>query len=356
MSRDTDVDPTQEVCGCKDLGATKLEFARDQAALYTGGVVGISMWDDGAMNRDTVAQLFLDYQAIGESLWNLAMIGVLSWLIVEVIKRLDADFPDNKNFRLAHPERPFLKRELSVEVAIALFNTLLTKPLTALLTLLLVDYVLAPRVGGQLFAQSIESWPFLVQLLIGLVVLDLSLYVRHRFVHAHFWNYHIIHHSTREITWITWLKLHPLDLMLMGLIDAVIMYFLGFGGEAIAGAQLIKFHFNRFCHSNLKLDYGFPLRYIFCSPNMHRWHHAAEPADAHNKNYCIIFAWIDLLFGTFYLPKDEVPEAYGVWDEEGRDLVGTGFVEQMLFPFKAGWRSLRGHGRRDEEAELDPAE
>jgi sterol desaturase/sphingolipid hydroxylase (fatty acid hydroxylase superfamily) len=185
--------------------------------------------------------------------------------------------------------------------------------------------------------------------------MDFSLYIRHRFVHHFFWNYHTVHHSTREITWITWLKLHPLDMVVMGLIDVVVMFFLGFGGEAIAIASLIKFHFNRFCHSNIALDYGFPLRYVFCSPNMHRWHHAADDPEAVNKNFCIVFAWIDLLFGTFYVPKDRLPEHYGVWDAEHHDVVGTGFWEMMAYPFVQDWRGLKKLIGRKPQGDPEPA-
>ncbi len=284
------------------------------------------------------------------------MIGVMSFLIVELIKRVDADFPNNKNFRLAHKDKPFWKKELTGEVAIAVFNTIITTPVIALMSFAIVEYGLKPHVGGQIWAETIEAWPFWLQLLVGLVVMDLSLYIRHRFVHHFFWSYHTIHHSTREITWITWLKLHPLDMVVMGLIDVIIMYFAGFNGEAIAAAALVKFHFNRFCHSNIVLDYGFPLRYIFVSPNMHRWHHAADDPEAINKNFAIVFAWIDLLFGTFYVPKDRAPNAYGVWDKEGHDVVGTSFKEMMLFPFVEAWKGLRGRsGREDSPAsEVNP--
>lgn len=304
---------------------------------------------------DAIA-LFTDFMAVGETLWNLLMIGILSLLIVEILKRLEDDFPNRKNFRLAHKERPFLKRELSGEVAIAIFNVVITAPLLAFFVFYVTDYVLKPYVGHHLFSTTIADWPMIVQVIVGLVILDFSLYVRHRFVHHFFWSYHTIHHSTREITWITWLKLHPLDMIVMGLIDVVIMFALGFGGESIAIAQTIKFHFNRFCHSNVELDYGFPLRYVFCSPNMHRWHHAADDPKAQNKNFCIVFAWIDLLFGTFYVPKDRLPSVYGVLDENGDHVVSEGFVDMMLYPFRNMFSRVQSHERSESPEHSDPTQ
>lgn len=289
-------------------------------------------------------ETFLEHYSLSNvagAIFFVTQAGILSLLLVEVIKRLDGDFPHWKNFRLVHKERPFLKQELTGELALGLFNVILAAPITAYITAVVITYALQPHLPNQPFAATIEQWPFAVQVLVGLVALDFSLYIRHRFVHHFFWSFHTIHHSTREITWITWLKLHPLDAMVMGIINVSVLYILGFGGEAIAVSGLIMFHFNRFCHSNIALDYGFPLRYIFVSPNMHRWHHAADDPKAFNTNFCIVFAWIDLLFGTFYVPKDRLPEHYGVWNEDGEHVVGTGFWEMLTYPFAEMWRTIR---------------
>jgi sterol desaturase/sphingolipid hydroxylase (fatty acid hydroxylase superfamily) len=74
---------------------------------------------------------------------------------------------------------------------------------------------------------------------------------------------------------------------------------------------------------------------------MHRWHHAADDPDAINKNFCIVFAWIDLLFGTFYVPKNRLPTRYGVVDAHGNDVAGYTFLDQMLYPFRHHARWIR---------------
>lgn len=298
---------------------------------------------------------FFDFNEFVDGVIELFLVGVFSFLFIELLKRLDQDRPNAKNFKLVHRERPFWKKELTGEVALVLFNRLISAPVAAVLAFVMVDFFLAPNVGGRLFDHHIQQWPFWLQLLIALFVVDLSLYIRHRFVHHFFWHYHIIHHSTREITWITWLKLHPLDGIVMGLIDVLVMYFLGFGGIAIGAAGLIKGHYNRFCHSNLYFDWGFPLRYVFCSPNMHRWHHAADDPEAVNKNFAIIFAFIDLAFGTFYVPRERLPNHYGVWDEDGKDVVGTGFWEMLVYPFVHDWQRLKRLVGLERKVEPPPA-
>lgn len=280
----------------------------------------------------------------------LIMIGLPFLLLTEILKRLPES--DRHSFRLAHTERPFFNREFRLELAIPVIGAVFALPLEALRQYFLFEAILEPFFPFQVFDGTIQSWPLWVQVLVGLLVLDFSLYVRHRFVHTYFWPYHTIHHAAREITWLTWIRLHPIDGFVMSLIDVTIIFLLGFSGEAFGIAVLLRGHCNRFVHSNIQLDYPSPLRYILVSPNMHRWHHAADDPKAVNKNFCIVFAWIDLLFGTYYVPKNRVPTRYGVLDDDGADVAGYTFVDQMLYPFRhhAAWIRRRLARSRAETA------
>lgn len=278
----------------------------------------------------------------------LILIGIPFLLLTEILKRLPDS--DRHNFKLAHEDRPFFNREFKIELAIPVIGAAFMLPLEALKQYFLFEAILEPFFPFQAFEETILTWPMWLQVLFAVVVLDFSLYVRHRFVHTYFWPYHTIHHAARELTWLTWIRLHPLDTFVMGLIGATIVYVLGFSGEAFSIAVLLRGHFNRFNHSNIQLDYPAPLRYIFVSPNMHRWHHAADDPEAQNKNFCIVFAWIDLLFGTFYVPKNRLPTRYGVIDEHGNDVAGYTFFDQMLYPFRHHVRWIRKRlARHDDE-------
>ncbi len=92
---------------------------------------------------------------------------------------------------------------------------------------------------------------------------------------------------------------------------------------------------------NLNFDWGWPLRYVLVSPNMHRWHHAADDPEAVDGNFAVVFAFWDVAFGTFYVPKDRLPESYGVWDEDGNDVVSEDFVEQFTYPLVQHWEWLK---------------
>jgi len=229
-----------------------------------------------------------------------------------------------------------------VDIAFWAINPIVLIPLNALSLWLVVDHLLRPYIGHQIFDAYITGLPFFWQVVLATVVGDIALYARHRFVHTFAWPYHTVHHTAEEIGWTTKDRMHPGDKWIMGTIDLAVLYVLGFSGEAMMFAGVIMSLVNYFNHSNVYLDYGFPLRYVFVSPNMHRWHHAADDRSATMQNFCIVWAWIDLLFGTFYVPKGRLPGAYGVWDDDGKPVAAGTFWAQLIYPFVCHYRTIKG--------------
>jgi sterol desaturase/sphingolipid hydroxylase (fatty acid hydroxylase superfamily) len=83
-----------------------------------------------------------------------------------------------------------------------------------------------------------------------------------------------------------------------------------------------------FVHANLNLSLG-PFKYVIASPMFYRWHHTGADQWG-NKNFASTFSFIDLLFGTFYMPPNELPSHYGV------DMLHfpQSFAGQLLHPFR----------------------
>jgi sterol desaturase/sphingolipid hydroxylase (fatty acid hydroxylase superfamily) len=81
-------------------------------------------------------------------------------------------------------------------------------------------------------------------------------------------------------------------------------------------------------HANLKWTLG-PFRYVIAGPVFHRWHHTRAEQGG-EKNFASTFPALDLIFGTFYMPKQTLPEAYGVADK----AFPPGFGAQMIYPFR----------------------
>jgi sterol desaturase/sphingolipid hydroxylase (fatty acid hydroxylase superfamily) len=83
-----------------------------------------------------------------------------------------------------------------------------------------------------------------------------------------------------------------------------------------------------FVHANLNWTLG-PFRYVLAGPVFHRWHHTAAD-EGGEKNFASTFPILDVLFGTFYMPENKLPAAYGIADRS----FPPSFGQQMIYPFR----------------------
>jgi len=181
---------------------------------------------------------------------------------------------------------------------------------------------------------GMSPFVFVMELLVLLFVRDCLIYLRHRFFHLRpVWAFHSIHHSSEDVNWISAARFHPGE----NLIETTgeVLLFLGcdlidFDPLVLSAGGLIIGFYNFFIHSNLRWTFG-PLRYVFVSPVFHRWHHSDTPA-AVDKNFAAMFSFIDLAFGTFYMPKGLLPETVGLPGQE-RAVHPRTFTKQLLYPF-----------------------
>ncbi len=266
-----------------------------------------------------------------------AFLAVLFWRISLVLPKPEGKTENLKNLHCAHPPS-FLNKEFKCEVFYPFIGILISQPLFVHLAIGLINAITG-RLPYQIFAQQISSLPVIVQVFLALLVIDISLWIRHGFVHKFLWSFHAVHHSAAEIGWMTTHRLHPLDQMVMGLIDMIVLYVIGFDADGMAIAMVIKNLNNLFIHSNIVLDYPKPWKYIFVSPNMHRWHHATEK-EAHDKNFCVVFAFVDYIMGTYYVPDNALPKAYGSADRDMDDIERKTILTELLLPFK--WSRAQG--------------
>jgi sterol desaturase/sphingolipid hydroxylase (fatty acid hydroxylase superfamily) len=71
------------------------------------------------------------------------------------------------------------------------------------------------------------------------------------------------------------------------------------------------------------------LRYALASPAFHRWHHTTEE-EALDKNFSGLFPFIDVVFGTFYMPAGRLPQHFGIRN----GAVPEGLLRQLAYPFE----------------------
>ncbi len=236
----------------------------------------------------------------------------------------------------ADKESGFFKNDMSNEFFLVVVNIFIFIPLFALLATLFVDITLRPLFPEQLLADQIMTLPLWLQVVFGALVLDFATYWRHRFTHHYMWSYHSVHHSAKQLTWITGLRLHPIDIFAGTLFSFIILYLVGFSGPGFLGAVIFIKLMNYFTHMNLDLKFEKPFRYFIASPVFHRWHHATVK-EAYDKNFCGAFPFLDVMFGTYYHPE-ELPENMGLSAGEQKEFPEKGYLGWLTYPFKRDFK------------------
>jgi sterol desaturase/sphingolipid hydroxylase (fatty acid hydroxylase superfamily) len=189
--------------------------------------------------------------------------------------------------------------------------------------LLLLHWLVSPT-----FQAAVAAQPRLVQFLEAVLIANVGGYFGHRLSHEipFLWRFHAVHHSSAQMDWLAAARVHPLDQIVTKSLTLVPLYLMGFS-KATFGAYvgLATLH-AVFIHANVKFKFG-KLRWWLGTPEFHHWHHSNEP-QAFNRNFAGELPLLDWIFGTIYLP-DRLPTAYGT-----NEPVPTGYVGQMLFPFR----------------------
>ena len=67
---------------------------------------------------------------------------------------------------------------------------------------------------------------------------------------------------------------------------------------------------------------------MFVTPKFHHWHHSKDKP-AIDTNYAAHLPVLDLMFGTFHMPKVHWPKEYGTLKRLPRKFLG-----QLVYPFK----------------------
>ncbi len=186
----------------------------------------------------------------------------------------------------------------------------------------------------QLLQQGREpftNWPLWLQVIAIRLIADLVDYWVHRSLHrSRLWKWHAIHHMPKEVDWLTSARSHPLNTLLELMSSGLVTVLIGFDPAAFAILVPFTLIYGAMVHSNVSWDFG-PLRYVFASPRFHRWHHTSLELGG-DKNYASVFAFIDLIFGTFYLPKDDRPDNHPFGIAES--IPENSFLKQTLWPFR----------------------
>jgi sterol desaturase/sphingolipid hydroxylase (fatty acid hydroxylase superfamily) len=191
---------------------------------------------------------------------------------------------------------------------------------------LTLDELRATFTTRQTWAATLPLW---VQAPLILLLADLLAYWTHRIFHARWlWPFHAIHHSSKLVDWLSSVRLHPVNDAVARVVQVLPLYWMGFNAGALGAAVPVLTFYALLLHANLNWSYG-PLRHVIASPVFHRWHHTSE-AEGLDRNFAGLFPFIDLAFGTFYMPPGRVPQKFGI----AGDPVPDGLLAQLAYPFR----------------------
>jgi len=215
-------------------------------------------------------------------------------------------------------------------------------------TYMLLVQILLPRLLGFLIALTlltesgskdwslstlwVHDWPIGLQAIAMILLADFLRYWVHRAAHNYsfLWRLHAVHHSTDKLYWVNTGRFHPIDKALQFVFDALPFILLGVAPEVLA-LYFVFYALNGFFqHSNIDLRFGL-LNYIFSTAELHRWHHAKsiEESSSNYGNNTIVW---DLLFGSWFLPKEKQVETLGLYN----DAYPMSFMAQLKAPFTVG--------------------
>lgn len=238
-----------------------------------------------------------------------------------------------ERIRPAEKTTPFFSPAFKNELGLALVNGTVFSPFFKAIIAGILLAAIQKYIPFQIFQTQLAALPLTLQILAACFIMDFSTYWRHRITHRFkwLWPFHSIHHAAKEITWITALRLHPIDILVAITFDVFILHIFGFDAPGIALAIIAIGLYNYFTHANIDLKYPSPIRYIFASPNFHRWHHATEKS-AYDKNFCSMFSLLDVMFGTYHHPE-ELPSGYGLEPKDQKDYPKS-LIGWLAYPFK----------------------
>ena len=163
---------------------------------------------------------------------------------------------------------------------------------------------LAEATGGAAWP---SGWPIGLQLALALLIGDFGAYWAHRSMHLTRtgWRIHAVHHSPTRLHVMAAGRTHPFNAAYTFACEGIVVALLG-AGPAVIGLWTVAKAVNGLLqHSNIALRPGV-LSYVLATSDNHRWHHS-RILDESNTNFGNTTMIWDLVFRTFFLPRDRQP-------------------------------------------------
>ncbi len=245
---------------------------------------------------------------------------------------------------IAAPRRPLTAPKAArwrVNLAMTLIDAVVARFLSPILPVGLA-LLAASRGWGALNHLSVPFWP---SVLIGVLFLDLIIYLQHVMFHMLplFWRLHGMHHTDLDIDVTSGLRFHPLEIYLSMLIKLAAVLVLGVPALAVLVFEVLLNGTSMFSHGNIRLREGLDglLRLFVVTPDMHRVHHSVIIRET-NSNFGFNFPWWDRFFGTYRPQPAMGHDGMTIGLARFRDAEALTLGALLLLPFRRGGMAGRG--------------
>ncbi|PIE43296.1 MAG: sterol desaturase [Gammaproteobacteria bacterium] len=217
--------------------------------------------------------------------------------------------------------------------SIAILDSLLVKWLFPLTAVMFAALCQAQGIG-------LFNWlalPLWVNVVVGVVLLDLAIYSQHVLFHLHpmLWRLHRMHHTDLDLDVSSAARFHPLEILLSMLIKFMVIVVLGISPVGVLIFEVVLNGMALFNHSNIRLppwlDSG--LRKILVTPDMHRVHHSIERRET-NSNFGFNLSVWDRWFGTYCKEPTLGQEDMVIGLPRFRHIEKQKFIHLLIQPLK----------------------
>jgi len=228
--------------------------------------------------------------------WLLHWDRLLSLLIIIGLERL-------YTYRYAVSQRHMLIRDSLAYIV----NLYVAVSVVAFALVPLLHFIPEHLLGRRYVMASPQALgPIWLQIAVLIVSVSLIRYWIHRWQHsnAFLWKLHSYHHRVTDLKAMNAEFSHPVDFVLRNVILFFVLATVGFNPSALLISFTVANISGIFSHCGADLRGGF-LNYLFVTPEVHRWHHAADVPQGYGYscNYGVEFSFWDIVFGTYYLPR-----------------------------------------------------
>ena len=228
--------------------------------------------------------------------------------------------------RAWQPDRRDVKNDLLFMVTVQM---VLPGILTLLAGVSLVRYL---RVAEWPITLWPHELPLAVQVALMLLAAEFFRYWLHIAAHNTklLWRFHSVHHSPHKLYWLNVGRFHPMEKAVQYMLDMLPFVLVGVS-EVVLALYFVFYAVNGFFqHSNVDARYGL-LNYVVSGAELHRWHHS-KLIEESNRNYGNNLILWDLVFGSWFLPRDRRVGDLGLINRS----YPLDFASQMKTPFVPG--------------------